>query len=220
MLPLVLLLLDYWPLGRLARPISRKGLRPLIAEKVPLFAVAAASAVVTFLARQSQGTVYSVSEVSVSSRIASVFSNYFDYVVKTFWPVHLGLLYPFHAVPAGKALAAFFVVACISIAALLTSRKRPYIIVGWLWFVVALCARERDNPGGGAVDSRQVHVLSHCRPVGRSRGSPPIWPGREPLLARWRRPPRARRLSPSAGNPGASSGIGSQASRSTSIPLL
>lgn len=134
-LPFVLLLLDLWPLGRLGRPFDWRQLKPLLAEKLPLFALSGASLYLTYLARKAAGSVMPLSEMPVSSRIATVADGYLTYVVKTFWPTDLGLLYPIHHVPAGKVALAVIMLAAITLACIRLAKTRPFFLVGWLWFL-------------------------------------------------------------------------------------
>ncbi len=106
--PLLLLLLDYWPLGRvkkgrkgeretadhLPRSLSPRSLSLLIVEKIPLLMLAAASAAVTFLAQRSGGALTSLESVSIPARIARAAVLYAAYLGKTLWPVNLAAFYP------------------------------------------------------------------------------------------------------------------------------
>jgi len=141
-LPFVLLLLDYWPLGRfrLKTQDSRlKTLFPLVCEKLPFFALSAASCVVTFLVQQKGGAVLDVSNFPLAARIANALMSYVRYLGKMVWPEHLAALYlrkaPWPAWAAG--LAAAFLLA-VSVAAIRLARRRPYLAVGWFWYLGTL----------------------------------------------------------------------------------
>jgi tetratricopeptide (TPR) repeat protein len=134
-LPFVLLLLDYWPLGRLT------GLRPaakLLLEKVPLFALAAASGVVTALAQSS--AVSSLGQLPAGARLANALVAYVAYLGKTAWPVHLGAMYPYpvHGVPAWEWAASAALLAAVTLFTLFARRRHPYLLVGWLWYLGTL----------------------------------------------------------------------------------
>jgi hypothetical protein len=141
-LPFVLLLLDYWPLGRLQRSTSNAQLpmiRRLIYEKLPFFALALASSLVTFVVQRKGGAVSSLTTLSVGARIANAAVSYARYLGKTFWPDNLSVLYPhpghwlvWQVAGAGLLLAGG------TAGALALRRRRPYLPVGWLWYVGTL----------------------------------------------------------------------------------
>jgi tetratricopeptide (TPR) repeat protein len=129
-LPLVLLLLDYWPLGRLVAVTRR-----VVLEKIPLFVLAAASCVATTLA-QGQA-VAGLSKVSLLARLYNAPVSYEAYLGQFFYPVRLAALYPHLGpqLPLWKAVAALLVLAAISIAVLKSRRRRPAVFVGWFWYL-------------------------------------------------------------------------------------
>ena len=137
-LPFVLLLLDYWPLGRFTKPqlpAAASNLRFLVIEKIPLFLLAAASCVVTIL---SQGkAVQSIDHVPLSWRISNALVSYAAYLEQFFCPVKLAVLYPHpgDTLPAWKIAAALLVLTGISAGVFLYRRKCPYLLVGWLWYL-------------------------------------------------------------------------------------
>ena len=145
-LPFVLLLWDYWPLTRLQRlPGVEDGEYPkysagwLLLEKVPLFALSAASASVTMAAQQAGGAVRSAFEYSPAVRVENAVGAYFDYVGRLFWPMRLAAMYPHpgESLPAWQiAVAAIFVIAVTLL--VLRFRQKRYMVVGWLWFLGAL----------------------------------------------------------------------------------
>jgi tetratricopeptide (TPR) repeat protein len=139
-LPCVLLLLDVWPLKRAIIGESRRGVwLRLIYEKVPLFALAAASSVVTYLAQRTSGAVESLSKLPLSVRAANALLSYWNYIAKLVWPQDLGLLYPYpKTLWVGAVLGALVVIIAISILVGRLARTRPYLLVGWLWFVGTL----------------------------------------------------------------------------------
>jgi tetratricopeptide (TPR) repeat protein len=130
--PLLFLLLDYWPLQR---PISVR----LLAEKVPLLLLVAASAMATYYGQSSTNAVVSLAAVPMSARIARAAILYVVYLGKTFWPVNLAI-YPTAGMDSSTwgGLAAILL-ALVSIAAVLEARKgRRWLAVGWLWYLIAL----------------------------------------------------------------------------------
>jgi len=154
--PFVLLLLDYWPLGRLPfqenmEPTGPGAIPPemktgrtssvpaLLAEKVPLFALAAASSLVTFVAQQRGGATSLTYTVPLSSRIANALVTYVAYMGKMFWPTHLAVLYPYRqTLTAGRWALAGLALAGISALVVWAARRRPYLPVGWFWYLGTL----------------------------------------------------------------------------------
>lgn len=144
--PFVMLLLDWWPLGRLEwKPADgperlSKALVPLVREKIPLFCLVAVSMVVTYLAQSRGGAVQDLAAVSLSMRFANIFVSYAKYVLATFWPVNLGVYYPFSPadMPVWQPVAAFVFLAFITVTAARQASRRPYLIAGWLWFLGTL----------------------------------------------------------------------------------
>ena len=162
-LPIVLLLLDYWPLGRfsllplpsqagqklhplpLREPVlstveGRAGVRGIVFEKLPLFAMAAASCVVTFLVQREGGAVSTVARFTFSDRAANALVSYVRYIEKMLWPRDLAFFYPHpgHSIPAWQVAGASLFIVLATVLAVRCARKRPYITVGWLWYLVTL----------------------------------------------------------------------------------
>ncbi len=136
-LPFVLLLLDYWPLKRF-RPGQPGGTR-LVLEKVPLFALSTASAVVTNLVQRAGGTVEPLSVHPISFRIANALVSYVAYLRKMLWPGDLAVFYPFpRAIPWWHVAGALLLLASISLVAIRAARRNPYLVVGWLWYLGTL----------------------------------------------------------------------------------
>ena len=147
-LPLLLLLLDVWPLHRLALGRSGSDVEPEAAglwaraiEKLPLVGLSAASCVLTLLAQQR--AMEASTDVGLALRAANAVVAYSAYLGKTLWPAQLSVLYPHPYLPGGTPLtpqqivgAALLLVAITAVA--LRARTRPYLLVGWLWFLVGL----------------------------------------------------------------------------------
>jgi protein O-mannosyl-transferase len=143
-LPVVLLLLDVWPLGRLA-PGPRLGARlaRLVLEKMPLLALSAASSLVTILAQHGGGATATTEAIPYTARVGNAVLAAAFYLQKTVWPTALAAFYPNPAVapaglPLGRVAAAALVLAGISALAVWQRHRRPYLLVGWLWFGVTL----------------------------------------------------------------------------------
>lgn len=143
--PFVLLLLDYWPLRRIewqpADGIGRfvKAWVPLIREKLPLFCLVAASMVVTYLA-QSYGGTQALVDAPFPLRLSNAIASYAKYLLLTVWPSRLGVYYPLspERVSAWQLAAAIVLLLALTAIAIREARKRPYLIVGWFWFLGTL----------------------------------------------------------------------------------
>jgi tetratricopeptide (TPR) repeat protein len=133
--PFVLLLLDYWPLRRLDWPLKAAALRPLFMEKVPLLAMAAVASVLTFLAQRGYGAVVSLNRFPLPARAANAAIAYVNYMVKTVWPADLAVLYPARGPEFGSAVTALLILAALTWAALRWVKPRPYLAVGWFWYL-------------------------------------------------------------------------------------
>lgn len=133
-LPLVLLLLDYWPLDRFDKTQGASP-RRLLLEKIPFFALSAIASVIQLLANR-EGIV-STQKLSSAANIANAFVSYTTYIGKTLWPSGLALLYPLprHGQPLGIILLAIALLAVISAAAIIFRKKHPSLLVGWLWYL-------------------------------------------------------------------------------------
>jgi Flp pilus assembly protein TadD len=135
-LPFVLLLCDFWPLHRLSRYRDLVG---LVAEKLPLFALSAASCVITFLAQHSVGAVESLDYLPISMRLSNAVVSYAKYIVIMFYPADLAVYYPYDRTFQPLVLATSAILL-IAITALCTwqLRRRPFLLMGWLWYLGTL----------------------------------------------------------------------------------
>ena len=138
-LPLVLLLLDYWPLGRYANLPFRQRWSRLLLEKVPLFLMSAASSTVTMIAQRAGGAMADPIALPLSSRIEHAVVSYVAYLGKTIWPSHLSVfyLYPDRPWPWSDVIAAAVILSAITAASIYLHRAR-YLLMGWLLFVITL----------------------------------------------------------------------------------
>lgn len=139
-LPLCLLLLDFWPLGRLPGNIFSRTARSLATEKAPLLFLSAASSLVTFFAQQSASSVVAFERLPLAFRLSNAALSYLSYIFKTIWPQALAVYYPYPAAAGQGRLgsAAWLVVAGLTVAAFTSRRTRPQFLTGWLWFLGAL----------------------------------------------------------------------------------
>src|SRR5438874_6677754 len=135
-LPLVLLLIDFWPLQR----FGRERMRSLITEKIPLFLLAATSSAVTFLVQRAGGAVGTLEKYPLWARAGNAVLAYVKYLKIFFWPVDLAVLYPHPgtSLSPGKVLAAGLVLVGLTVGVVALKRRAPYLFVGWFWFVVTL----------------------------------------------------------------------------------
>ena len=145
-LPLVMLLLDWWPLRRSAECGVRNAesaaldsqpsaLNRLIIEKWPFFALSAVSCVVTFVVQKKGGAVVALAKFSLWERIENAFIAYARYLGKTFWPAPLTSPYPPGHWPWWLVLQAMALFAVLCVAVVRWRQKFPFAPVGWFWFV-------------------------------------------------------------------------------------
>jgi protein O-mannosyl-transferase len=149
--PLVLLLLDYWPLGRTrfaaalastdsSAEVRQRSFASLLVEKIPLFGLSVISAVVTLQAQRAGHAVRTVIEYSLGSRIETAIVSYVLYLRDAFVPWHLAPIYP-HAdglLATWKVLLAATILTVVSALVIVARKRAPYLLFGWLWFVGTL----------------------------------------------------------------------------------
>ena len=132
-LPFVLLLLDYWPLNR----VQTKSFRALLWEKTPFFAATLVACVLTMLAQEQ--AIASTAGLTVLQRLAHVVVAYVHYVGAMFVPLNLAVFYPYQLLlPTSTLLLACLVIAAVSLLAIFNARRRPYLLIGWLWYLGTL----------------------------------------------------------------------------------
>jgi len=144
-LPFVLLLLDYWPLGRFQSPQStvqgprsparRSQIANRILEKLPFLLLAAVACVATIVAQRN--AIGSVQEFDFPSRIGNALVAYADYLSQMLYPVGLAVFYPHpgNHLPAWRIGLSVLVLLLISVGVMAGRRKHPYLLVGWLWYL-------------------------------------------------------------------------------------
>lgn len=155
-LPLILLLLDYWPLYRFnpggikdsslpennrttdsnrEQPVSR-----LILEKLPFFLLSAASCIITYLAQKHGGATVSIGFLPLMTRIENAFHSYLAYIMKAFWPGQLAVhySYPVDEVSIWHLITPLIFLTCISVFIIYKIRSHRYLAVGWFWYIIAL----------------------------------------------------------------------------------
>ena len=132
-MPFVLLLLDYWPLGR----FGKVRLRRLFCEKVPLLVLSAVASIIIFFAQHSGGAVSSLKILPIRNRIANASISYVVYLEKTIYPHGLAILYPHPGsnVSMTIALVCNILLVLITICLVYFGYRRRYLIAGWLWYL-------------------------------------------------------------------------------------
>ena len=144
-LPFILLLLDYWPLGRFQSK-GKKAMEgswtgwKLIWEKAPLFALSAASSVATYLAQRLGGAVRELDQYPLGIRVANTLVAYISYIRKMIWPSDLAVFYPHpgKGLPEWQVVGTGLLLAGIFVLVIRAWRRRPYLAVGWLWYIGTL----------------------------------------------------------------------------------
>lgn len=138
-LPFLLLLWDYWPLGRLSPAGQPSRATALLLEKVPLFLMALASAVVTMQAQKAGGAIHSPVLYPFSLRLENAIVSYSRYIGKAFWPAQLSPLYP-HPLDLLRfwQVVASAVLLLLATTMVIRHRRRGYLVTGWFWFLGTL----------------------------------------------------------------------------------
>ena len=150
-MPLVLLLLDYWPLHRAQRmeassqPATPKlgadgwrAVRGLLLEKVPLFVL---SAIVAFISSRGIAPAHSsANQLPLLARLGNALVSYVVYIQQMIWPANLAIFYPYpqNGLPIWQPIVAAAILFAITIAVFALRKSHPYLIVGWLWYLVML----------------------------------------------------------------------------------
>ncbi|MDD2853501.1 MAG: tetratricopeptide repeat protein [Desulfuromonadaceae bacterium] len=144
-LPIVMLLLDYWPLSRLFAGQTESQAKHgsstrLLIEKVPFFLISAAAALITIRAQESGGAVAHGDGQSLLLSAGNAFISYGTYIRNMLWPTDLALFYPFEpsAVTVVKVAASMIILALLTGLTATQWKKRPYLLFGWSWYLVTL----------------------------------------------------------------------------------
>ncbi|MBY0277813.1 tetratricopeptide repeat protein [Candidatus Binatia bacterium] len=166
-LPAALLLLDVWPLRRVriagvgdahaelgepgdrvraavgsggtgAEPAPPLGTAALLREYLPLLAIVLAAAVVTFAAQRSSGAVATLAALPLGFRLQNVVVTYAAYLWSLAWPTELAVFYPYRTLPVVEVVASLVLLIGLSALAWRTRRTRPYLLIGWLWYLGTL----------------------------------------------------------------------------------
>lgn len=151
-LPCVLILLDFWPLGRMdlgQAPIARHpdsgpifqptGITRLAMEKIPLLALSIGTIALSVASLQVNNRMVAAAAAPLALRIENAIVSYVSYLGKMIWPVHLTVFYPFpKLIPLWQTLGAAFFLILISCLIIAQARKFPWLATGWLWYVGTL----------------------------------------------------------------------------------
>jgi len=159
--PCVLLLLDVWPLKRIELgPAFWRTLGRSLVDKIPLLLLAAGSSFITIYSTVVVKTFYYFDQVPLRQRLATSIISYARYLGKLVWPTHLSVFYPFPAAwPMSWIAGSTVLFILLTVLATLQVKKRPYLLIGWLWFagmlvpVIGLFA-----VGDSSLDDRYTYV--------------------------------------------------------------
>jgi tetratricopeptide (TPR) repeat protein len=140
-LPFVLILLDYWPLGRLqwSLPAGRTWvqIRKLLLEKIPLFTLSVFFSVIAIISQKRGG--YLDLYIPLTARVSNAFRSYVIYLYKTAWPLDLAFFYPYPTIlPPWQIVGSAFILIVVSFCVLWKIKKYPYLAIGWLWYLGTL----------------------------------------------------------------------------------
>jgi protein O-mannosyl-transferase len=184
--PLVMLLLDYWPLRRMQnaaasntstlriavedgqnatrnlQPATRPAPLYLLFEKIPFFALAALMSVVTFVVQQRGGALAAGEGLPLGARLGNALISYCRYLGKLFWPADLAVVYPHPGHwELVKVVVAAGLIAGISVLVWMQRRRHPFLLVGWLWYCGTLVpVSQVIQTGGHAMADRWTYIPS------------------------------------------------------------
>ncbi|MCW5198659.1 hypothetical protein VU06_02800, partial [Desulfobulbus sp. F3] len=138
-LPFILLLLDYWPLGRIHAGYSSRAILGILVEKIPFMIMTFLSCAMTLIAQSNAGAVRGADEYPVIVRISNALISYVIYIKKMFVPSNLGILYPYpNVTPVSHIIVAFVILSCITFFSMRYRKKFRWFFVGWFWYIGTL----------------------------------------------------------------------------------
>ncbi|MFN8392121.1 MAG: tetratricopeptide repeat protein [Bdellovibrionota bacterium] len=137
--PLLLFLVDIWPLERmqLSDLSSWAKIRTPLFEKLPMLVISLGSSIVTVRAQDAEGALKSLSDYTLSARCANALTSYLAYAGKLFLPTGMGIFYPFQTYAPGVGAGAFLGLVAVTYICVTVRTRHPYLLVGWLWFLLA-----------------------------------------------------------------------------------
>lgn len=135
-LPIVLLILDWWPLGRFGFGSPGR----LLLEKLPLLALSAASSAATVWAQHAGGAMSDLATFPTGVRVANAVVSYVSYIGKAVWPARLAVFYPHpeSSLPELQVAASAALLVLVTAWSARCRKSRPYMLAGWLWYVSTL----------------------------------------------------------------------------------
>ena len=193
--------------------------RPLVLEKIPLFALTILSCAATYIAQNKGGAVAPIEIYTPDIRMANALVSYIIYITKMIWPDNLAVLYPHPGSwPFWQVLGAVLFLAAVTFAVIRTAKRFPYLPVGWLWFTGTLVpVIGIVQVGGQAMADRYTYIPSIGLFIMAAWGIPEIFKnrryGKEVLAAS-----SALCLCAFSSSPGHRSGTGGTASRCSIMP--
>jgi tetratricopeptide (TPR) repeat protein len=175
-LPIVLLVMDVWPLRRLQ--LSRPNwltASQLLREKMLLLILVALFSVLTLLTKQAEGALVSLSDVSIYKRFLGVAPTYVFYIWKSIWPTNLSIFYPEGEVGITQVFTSLLVLIAITITCIYLLRSHPSLLAGWLFFLIAILpVSGLFRVGIGQIADRFTYLPS----IGLSIMLLGVWPSR------------------------------------------
>jgi protein O-mannosyl-transferase len=134
--PLLLMLLDYWPLARISKPFNQSIIKSFV-EKIPFFVLTLAMCIIAVWAQSKSGGLKDLGQATFGERFTTINIGYLSYLGKFFWPYNLGVFYPHRQVNSGLAVGTFLSLFLISYL-MLKRKEQAYLMLGWLWFFISL----------------------------------------------------------------------------------
>lgn len=179
-LPVVLLLMDYWPLGRVKGTEGAKSWLWLVVEKSPMLLMAAASGAVTYWAQQTGGAV--AEHIAFGQRAANALVAYCGYIVKTIVPSGLAAFYPHpgDSLPTWQVIGSAALIAAVTWSVIRVGGSKPYLAFGWFWYVITLLpVIGLVQVGNQAAADRYTYVPLIGLFVALTWGAAEAWPRRQ-----------------------------------------
>ena len=133
--PIVIILLDYWPLGRFEKTSTLK----IILEKIPFLNFSLLVGLKTIFSQLNAGALVNFESINIITRIENAITSYIAYLVQLLLPLNLALVYPYEqSFSLLEVFVKFLIFVAITVLTLKVHKKHPYLIVGWLWYVISL----------------------------------------------------------------------------------
>lgn len=172
-LPVIMMLLDYWPLGRFTLWNDKMIVRQL-KEKAPFFVLSAILILITLFAQHDP----TAKHYPLIDRLSNAPVSFVTYLVKIFWPHDLAAFYPFPAhIPVWHALAASLLIILISLGAIAAAKRLPYLFTGWAWYAVTVMpVLGIIQSGAQGMADRFTYLPSIGIAVILARGVPSLFP--------------------------------------------